>query len=92
MEKKNTTEIYYYALIALVVLTLYIGHTTLRKKSSRESNNNNRQSTSYPQAYTVLGEDTLWHSHTPDTAYRQDWDSTGIPFIDTTAYPTRLYK
>jgi hypothetical protein len=90
MEKENTKEIYYYSLVALAVLTLYIGHIAINKKSNRKSHN--RQSTSIPPAYTVLGEDTLWYSHTPDTAYRQGWDTTGIIPQDGTAYPNKLYK
>ena len=91
MEKENTNEIYYWALIALAVLTLYIGHTALSKKSNKGSTNNS-QSRGVPPAYTILGEDTLWHSHTPDTAYRQGWDTTGIIPQDGTAYPNKLYK
>ena len=80
MDKQDTHEIYYYAIIALIVTVLFVGHRALNKPVHRD--------TFVPPAYTVLGEDTLWYSQTPDTAYRQGWDTTGLmlegEFLDDT--------
>jgi len=76
MRKKTTNEIYYWGVVALMVLTLYVGIKKISKKpTERESQGE--------------GSTPLRH---PDTAYRQGWDSTGNPPRDTTEWRNELHK